>query len=107
MSSGNRVEDAWPNHLSHDDYLALIAELPAVELNRILPMWFERGDGVALYQNNDLSHPELGDVVVVSYGSGAAQLEVTDKPPWRLPDGLRGGQINWRYTLQGVYGKDS
>lgn len=88
--------------LEHDDYLALLAELPAQEVNRLIPMWLERGDGVAVYQNVDLGHPDLGDVVPTSYGSSEAQLE--GDPPWRLPDGLRGGQINWRYTLQGVFG---
>ncbi len=62
---------------------------------------------MAVYQNNDLGHPEVGDVVIASYGSAAAQLEVTEKPPWRLPDGLRGGQVNWRYILMGVFGKDN
>lgn len=106
MGESDHLAEPWPKHLSHDDFLALVAELPAAELNRLLPVWFERGDGAAIYQNNDLGHPEAGDVVIASYGSPLAQLEVADTPPWRLPDGLRGGQVNWRYILQGVYGKD-
>lgn len=100
------MSDPLPETLDHDGFLALVAEFPIAELNRLLPTWFERGDGVAVYQNSDLGHPELGDVVLTSYGSHAAQLE-TDIPPWRLPDGLRGNQINWRYTLQGVYGRNN
>lgn len=90
----------WPV-LDHDQFLALVAELPADTLNRLLPMWEGRGDGAAIYQNNDLSHPDRGDVQVVSYGSDFAQLEV-ETPPWKLPD--IGGRINWRYVLQGVFG---
>lgn len=105
--------------------------------------WLERGDGVAVYQNEDLGHPELGKRQFVSFGSRNAQLEyqhctcgVCGKklafheseglihhddpdydpyegevntydhdpditPPTRLPD--IGGQINWRYQLQGIY----
>lgn len=63
--------------------------------------WIERGDGIAMYENADLKHPNLGDKRFVSYGSAAAQLE-TDTPPQTLPDGI-GGTINWRYTLTGTY----
>lgn len=62
--------------------------------------WFDRGDGVAVYENHDLGHPELGHRKFLSYGSADAQLE-TDEPPERLPD--IGGAINWRYQLVGVY----
>lgn len=62
--------------------------------------WLNRGDGIAVYENHDLGHPELGHRKFMSYGSSAAQLE-TDTPPERLPD--IGGAINWRYQLVGVY----
>lgn len=62
--------------------------------------WLARGDGIAVYENHDLGHPELGHRQLLSYGSEAAQLE-TDTPPERLPDFP--GTINWRYTLIGVY----
>ena len=62
--------------------------------------WLARGDGVAVYRNHELGHPNLGHVQIVSYGSAAAQLE-TDSPPTTLPD--IGPQINWRYQLEGVY----
>lgn len=66
----------------------------------ILNRWLDRGDGIAIYENQDLGHPELGHVQFLSYGSPAAQLE-TEEPPVRLPD--IGGAINWRYQLVGVY----
>lgn len=76
-----------------------------------------RGDGVAIYVNNDLGHPDLGQWQVVSYGGGEAQLESRgvapslpigrkrflhgdDMLPTTLPD--IGGRINWRYTLEAV-----
>lgn len=62
--------------------------------------WLNRGDGIAVYQNEDLGHPELGHRQWISYGSPEAQLEVDD-PPTGLPD--IGGRINWRYCLEGVY----
>lgn len=66
--------------------------------------WMRRGDGVAIYENMELGHPNLGHRKYVSYGSSAAQLEpehLVDKlPPQRLPD--IGGIINWRYQLIGV-----
>lgn len=63
--------------------------------------WIGRGDGIAVYTNEDLGHSQLGDKRFVSFGSPAAQLE-TDTPPAVLPDGIGGG-INWRYTLTGTY----
>lgn len=65
-----------------------------------LNLWFERGDGVAVYENADFSHPFAGHILLVSFGSPDAQLE-TDDPPQRLPD--IGSQINWRYWLRVVY----
>lgn len=63
-------------------------------------VWLLRGDGIAVYENQDLGHPEIGDKQFASYGSPAAQLEV-ETPPERMPD--IGGRINWRYTLFGTY----
>lgn len=67
-----------------------------VQINR----WLGRGDGAAVYTNEDFGHPDLGQIQIVSFGSGAAQLEM-DVPPETLPD--IGGVINWRYRLSGVY----
>ncbi len=63
--------------------------------------WLTRGDGIAMYENRDMGHPELGTKRFVSFGSPAAQLE-TDTPPDMLPDGVGGG-VNWRYGLVGTY----
>lgn len=59
-----------------------------------------RGDGVAVYENHDLGHPELGHRQYVSYGSAQSALGTVDPPPQRLPDWP--GAINWRYTLIGT-----
>lgn len=70
-------------------------------------VWLERGDGAAIYENQDLGHPDVGHVQITSFGSGAAQLEadrypdLTQFPPTRLPD--IGNRINWRYQLIGTY----
>lgn len=63
--------------------------------------WIDRGDGLAIYRNEDLGHPLLGHLQFVSFGSPAAQLEVltAEELPERLPD--IGGRINWRYCLIG------
>jgi hypothetical protein len=63
-------------------------------------VWLERGDGIAVYQNADLSHPMVGEIKLVSFGSDAAMLETND-PPMRLPD--IGNEINWRYQLIATY----
>jgi hypothetical protein len=65
--------------------------------------WLNRGDGIAVYENVDLGHRELGHRQWISYGSPEAQLEV-DTPPRILPD--IGARINWRYALEGVYRPD-
>lgn len=61
--------------------------------------WLDRGDGIAVYENHDLGHPQQGHRKFVSYGSKATQLEV-EYPPERLPD--IGSEINWRYVLIGT-----
>ena len=63
--------------------------------------WVDRGVGAAIYRNRDLSSLAVGEPRIVSYGSPAAQLEVTE-PPEQLPD--IGGAINWRFRLEAVYG---
>ena len=62
--------------------------------------WLLRGDGVAVYQNNDFSHRELGTTRLASFGSQEALLP-GPTPPDRLPD--TGSHINWRYQLIGTY----
>lgn len=75
----------------------------------------ERGDGVAIYENHDLGHPEVGERQYVSFGSSSAQLEtasewhdalgltqygLTGYLPKTLPD--IGGRLNWRYQLVAI-----
>lgn len=71
--------------------------------------WLARGDGVAVYENHDLTHNEMGDVKITSFGGPRAMLEDSHhdpNPPERLPDGLPAGHINWRYVLVGTYRGD-
>lgn len=63
-------------------------------------LWLARGDGVAVYENMDLGHRELGQRQFVSFGSAAAQIE-SYAPPEKLPD--IGNRINYRYYLVGVF----
>jgi hypothetical protein len=67
-------------------------------------VWLERGDGVAVYENHDLGHPELGHKIFLSYGSPAAQITM-DTPPGPCPVdlGRLGGRMHWRYRLVGTY----
>jgi hypothetical protein len=67
----------------------------------LMDRWTARGDGVAVYENHDMSSRYLGDRQYVSYGSPSAQLEVTE-PPSTMPD--IGSAINWRYQLIAVHG---
>lgn len=80
--------------------LTYLDEVVRLSASRLFLDWTDRGDGIAVYENSELGHPELGHRVAVSYGSPAAQIE--GDLPTTLPDGLlRGitGGINWRYTL--------
>jgi len=77
-----------------------VADLVGPFNMELIEKWLERGDGVAVYRNMDLGHPEVGRVQAVSFGSPAAQLETND-PPETMPD--IGGAINWRYQLIGIY----
>jgi len=70
---------------------------------QMIERWLQRGDGAAIYTNHDLSSRNVGEPRITSYGSPAAQLEVT-VPPVQLPDGLPAGAINWRFQLDAVCG---
>lgn len=60
-----------------------------------------RGDSVLVYENVDLSHPGMGDLMWVTYGSDACMLPASQfpEPPERMPDTPT--SINWRYYLKG------
>jgi hypothetical protein len=82
--------------------LQVLAEVALLDPDQqeIVGRWLARGDGIAVYRNEDLGHPEIGHLQFLSFGSHEAQLE-TDTPPERLPD--IGSRINWRYRLAGTY----
>lgn len=65
-----------------------------------LQRWLDRGDGIALYDNQAMDSGNLGHKKWVSYGSKAAQLEV-DEPPQTMPN--IGSSINWSYQLIGTH----
>lgn len=70
------------------------------EAAEMINRWLKRGDGAAIYQNQDFGSPAFGTRMFVSYGSLSATLE-TEIPPERMPD--TPGLINWRYGLVGTY----
>jgi hypothetical protein len=64
-------------------------------------VWLERGDGIALYENQDETDPEYGRFVFVSYGSDAARLPMQDAPV-QMPDTIAEYE-HFRYRLIGTY----
>jgi hypothetical protein len=84
-----------------DTYVAEGYGVTAESVMGTVARWLARGDGVAIYENADLSSPDLGVRQMVSYGSESAQLEDA-VPPERMPD--IGANINWRFRLVGIYG---
>src|SRR6056300_1562022 len=59
----------------------------------------ERGDGIALYENHDLGHPEVGDLIALSYGSSEAMVESMELPESCPVDLGAHGKMAWRYVL--------
>lgn len=112
-----KIGEHADREFSPEDGAEKASWLDAVQ--KLLEKAHERGDGVAVYENADLGHPEIGQWQVASYGSEASQLETRsttyfestaeqlnlfrdgdDFLPKTLPD--IGGRINWRYTLKAV-----
>ena len=60
--------------------------------------WLDRGDGVAVYENMALDSRNLGQLVFMSYGSEAAQIE-EDEAPKIMPD-MRMYSTPWAYRLK-------
>ena len=85
-----------PNVFTRDEMRKLLESDCWPQVDR----WLMRGDGIAVYENADLSSFSVGERKFVSFGSPAAQIE-SDVCPDRLPD--IGGQINWRYRFIGSY----
>jgi hypothetical protein len=69
----------------------------------VLERALQRGDGIALYRNEALGHPEGGHWICASFGSPQAQLE-TDDPPVTFPE-LNGYPPMWRYQLRAIVPK--
>lgn len=67
--------------------------------------WLAQGKGIAVYENADLGHPNVGEPKIVTFGPGTdTWLEGITDPiqlPQTLPDTTK--EINWRYQLVGWY----
>lgn len=59
--------------------------------------WVARGDGIAVYQNVDLAHSEVGHRKFVSFGGPDAQIP--GEPPEAFPVSVSG---HWAYRLEAV-----
>lgn len=68
-------------------------------IQNVVTRWLDRGDGAAIYINEDLGHPDVGDMRIISFGSDESQLP-GDTPPQMCPD--IGNTIGWRYQLRGM-----
>jgi len=71
-------------------------------LQRLCDRAHARGDGVAVYENQEINpgkNSNGGHLQFVSCGGPAAQIEVMP-PPDKMPD--IGGNINYCYYLKGV-----
>lgn len=88
--------------LTYDEFEELLVSLDAdniEEVRQSLQRWFAEGKGVAVYENHDLGHWNLGHKRFFSYGTPTATFP--DDPPERLPDFPT--EINWRYMLAYMY----
>lgn len=88
-----------------DELSELIADFYADKAGEVyakVNTWLDRGDGIAVYRNEEIGHREAGDIRLVSWGSDAAHWHFPPNGDERLPDGVGGG-INWRYRLAGTY----
>lgn len=86
--------------LSPGEFQVMLQDMPADTADMIRG-WLQRGDGVAVYINQELAHASMGHCTFVSYGSPNCQIE-DKEPPVQLPD-MEGMPPNWRYRLHGVY----
>lgn len=82
------------------DYTATeMSEMVGAESIEKVNVWLARGDGIAVYENQDLNAPDSGERKFFSFGSGEAVF--LGVLPDRLPDFP--GEINWRFILVGTY----
>ena len=60
--------------------------------------WLARGDAIVMFQNADLSHPNVGHRIFLPLSiEEVARVEVGVT---RAPDGAHG--LGWRYVLEGI-----
>jgi hypothetical protein len=89
--------------------------LTATSLVELIDAWYEEphdvkrrvegflqagSEGIAVYENVDLGHPNLGDKVILPFGPDNT---ITGYPPDCCPVELPDGRMSWRYWLHGVY----
>lgn len=79
---------------TRDELLAMVD--PEV-VDRITAM-LDGGLKIAVYENNDLGHPDLGRKVFLSYGGPTSTWQ---EPPPFAPDTAEAG-LGWRYLLAGT-----
>lgn len=66
----------------------------------LVNQWLADGKGIVVYENADLSHPEVGHRQYMTTTT-FAKAPWNGTPPQTLPD--YADQINWRYQLLGIY----
>ena len=66
----------------------------------LVNQWLGDGKTVVVYENRDLSHPEVGHRQYMTLNT-FARAPWNGTPPEILPD--TADRINWRYCLVGVY----
>lgn len=82
--------------LTRDELFDLLEANAAAQVEE----WLDGGDGVVVYRNSDLGHPQLGHVVTMVMGPSRTVKTPETVPP-RLPDGSWG--FGWRYTPYGYF----
>lgn len=89
--------------VSWDYGTALMVErgyTPSDFLGRFV-QWIDRGDVVLIFENADLGHPDLGDVMAMPWTETARPDMPSDGPlPPHAPDSSRG--LGWRYVTKYV-----
>jgi len=90
-----------------DEITTYIAGQYEWQAREVIPQvngWLSRGDGIAVYVNQDLGSRDVGQCRLASFGSVDAMLTM-DPLPTTLPD--TPSMINWRYQLEGTYSGDT
>lgn len=76
MWSRSEMRQAPPARIYTDEEMAELMKEHAGASGEVMMLgWLARGDGIAVYRNEDLGHPEVGHIQFASYGSKRAMLE--------------------------------